>query len=61
MREALQGVARVGRFGDPYRKIKFADCQELIDLRRQAEYNARLLSFIGEVKKRVLVKPAQTS
>ena len=27
MREALQGVARVGRFGDPCRKIKFADCQ----------------------------------
>jgi hypothetical protein len=25
-REALQGVARVGRFGDPCRRIKFADC-----------------------------------
>jgi hypothetical protein len=25
-REALQGVARVGRFGDPCRRIKFDDC-----------------------------------
>lgn len=25
-REALYGVARVGRFGDPCRRIKFADC-----------------------------------
>jgi hypothetical protein len=27
IREALQGVARVGRFGDPCRRIKFADCE----------------------------------
>jgi hypothetical protein len=30
-REALQGVARVGRFGDPCRRIKFADWQSLVD------------------------------
>ena len=33
-REALQGVARVGRFGDPCKRIKFADCQELVDPKR---------------------------
>ena len=32
-REALQGVARVGRFGDPCRKIKFADCLQLVNQR----------------------------
>jgi len=31
IREALQGVARVGRFGDPCYKIKFADCKELVN------------------------------
>jgi len=53
VREALQGVTRVGRFGDPCQKIKFADCQELVNRRSQAEHNARLLSFIEEVKNRV--------
>jgi hypothetical protein len=33
-REALQGVARVGRFDDPCKRIKFADCQELVDPKR---------------------------
>jgi len=31
VREALQGIARVGRFGDPCRRIKFADCKELVN------------------------------
>lgn len=26
IREALQGIARVGRFGDPCRRIQFSDC-----------------------------------
>lgn len=35
-REALQGVARVGRFGDPCKRIKFADCVELVDKHKEA-------------------------
>jgi len=58
VREALQGVARVGRFGDPCRRIKFADCKELVDQQSQVEHNARLLSFVQEVKARVLVQGA---
>ena len=61
VREALQGVARVGRFGDPCQRIKFADCQELVDQQSQVEHNARLLSFIQEVKAGVLVKGAQAT
>jgi len=33
-REALQGVARVGRFGDPCKRIKFVEFQELVDPKR---------------------------
>ncbi len=33
-REALQGVARAGRFDDPCKRIKFADCQEWVDPKR---------------------------
>ena len=58
MREALQGVARVGRFGDLCRRIKFADCKELVDQQRQVEHNARLLCFIQEFKAGVLVNGA---
>ena len=61
VREALQGVSRVGRFGDPCRRIKFADCQELVDQQSQVDHNARLLSFIQEVKAGVLVKGAQAT
>ena len=31
VREALQGVARVGRFGDPCYRIKFTNCDELVN------------------------------
>jgi hypothetical protein len=48
MREALQGVARVGRFGDPCYRIKFAGCEELVNQQTQAEHNRRLLAFIEE-------------
>ena len=60
IREALQGVARVGRFGDACRRIMFADCQVLIDQQSQVQHNAKLLSFIKEAKERVRVKAAQT-
>ena len=61
VREALQGVARVGRFGDPCQRIKFADCQELVDQQSQVDHNARLLGFIQEVKAGVLVNGAQAT
>ena len=61
VREALQGVARVGRFGDPCRRIKFGDCQELVDQQSQVDHNARLLDFIQEVKAGVLVNGAQAT
>lgn len=60
-REALQGVARVGRFGDPCKKIKFSDCQNLVDKRLEGKYHAELLEFIAKLKKRVKVKPAKAS
>lgn len=55
-REALQGVARVGRFGDPCRKTQFSDCTELIDKRQQLQYNSKLFRFVAELKKKVVVK-----
>ena len=60
-REALQGVARVGRFGDSCKKIKFSDCRNLVDKRLEAKYHAELLEFVAELKKRVKVNPAQAS
>ena len=59
-REAIQGLARVGRFGDPCKKIAFVDCQSLVDKTSQAAYNTRLFKFIAEVKNRVQVKSVET-
>jgi len=59
VREALQGVARVGRFGDPCHKVKFADCGELVNQQTQAEHNRRLLAYIEEVKAKPQVKAVQ--
>ena len=50
VREALQGVARVGRFGDPCHRIKFADCNELVNKQAQVEHNRRLLAFVEDTK-----------
>ena len=58
MREALQGVARVGRFGDPCHRVKFADCKELVNQQAQAEHNRRLLTFIEETKAKPHVRAA---
>lgn len=41
-REALQGLARVGRFGDECRRIKFADVGDLVDGEAQAAGIGRL-------------------
>jgi hypothetical protein len=60
-REALQGVARVGRFGDPCKKIKFSDCQNIVDMSLEAKYHAELLEFVAQLKKKVKVNPAQAS
>lgn len=57
MRDALQGVARVGRDGDPCKRIKFADCKELVDKDLQAKNNAKLLKFVADFKAKPTVKP----
>lgn len=54
-REALQGVARVGRFGDPCKKVRFSDVPELVD-KRQLQYTSKLMRYVAELKKKVVVK-----
>lgn len=54
-REALQGVARVGRFGDPCKKVRFSDVPELVD-KRQLIYTGWLMRYVAELKKKVVVK-----
>jgi hypothetical protein len=38
-------MARVGRFGDPCKRIKFSDV-ELVDKKQQLMYNAKLLKYV---------------
>lgn len=62
-REALQGVARVGRFGDPCKRIIFHGT-ELVDRRQQLQYSARLMKYAATVKvqaKQIKVKQAAAS
>lgn len=40
-REAMQGFARVGRFGDKCKRIRFSDV-EIIDKNKEFLYTARL-------------------
>lgn len=47
----------MGRFGDLCRKIRFSDCPDLVDKVSQASYNAKLFSFVSELKNKVLVQP----
>ena len=54
-REALQGMARVGRFGDQCKRIKFSDV-ELVDKRQQLMYNAKLMQYVSNLRKKVLTK-----
>ena len=61
MRDALQGVARVGRDGDPCKRIKFADFKELVDKDLQAKNNAKLLKFVANFKSKPTVKPVTAS
>ena len=35
---------------DPCRRVKFADCKELVNQQAQAEHNRMLLAFIEELK-----------
>lgn len=56
-REAMQGFARVGRFGDKYKRVLFDDVQ-VIDSRSEMLYTAKLLRHISTLtKKQILLKP----
>ena len=44
MREALQGLCRVGRFGDLF-KVYTVDGTALIDEKKLLEYNIKLMKF----------------
>ena len=57
-REALQGMARVGRFGDPCKRIKFSDV-ELVDKKQQLMYNAKLLKYVSDLRKKLVAKPVK--
>ena len=56
IREALQGMARVGRFGDSCKRIKFSDIEDLVGKRQQLSYNAKLLEYVSDLKKHATVK-----
>ena len=49
-------MARVGRFGDPCKRIRFSDV-ELVDKKQQLVYNAKLLKYVADLKKKVVVRP----
>ena len=51
----------MGRFGDSCKKIKFIECTELVDKQKEVEYNAKLLRYVTDLKKRVQVRPAVLS
>ena len=54
----MQGMARVGRFGDPCKRIKFSDV-ELVDKQKQLQYTAKLMQYVADLKKKVTVKPVK--
>jgi hypothetical protein len=41
-------VARVGRFGDPCRRIIFEGV-ELVDKKKQLSYTAKLMRFVADL------------
>jgi len=45
IREAMQGLSRVGRFGDSCKRVRFADVS-LIDSRKELLYTAKLMQHI---------------
>jgi hypothetical protein len=57
-REALQGVARVGRFGDPCKRIIFEGVV-LVDKKQQLAYSAKLMRFVAVLQKKLQVKPVK--
>jgi hypothetical protein len=53
-RQALQGLCRVGRFGDPCKRYIAKDVS-LIDEKRKLKYEATLLQFLNSHTKNQLV------
>ena len=53
-REAMQGLARVGRFGDVCKRIRFVDTQ-LVDTKAELRYTGKLFQCIMQFQK----KPVQ--
>ena len=51
-------MARVGRFGDQCKRITFSDV-ELVNKKQQLIYNAKLLKYVADLKKKVVVKPVK--
>lgn len=65
-RDAVQAFNRVGRFGDSYKRIKFADV-EIIDKKKEAAQLLKHMQFISQLKKpdavklqKIVVKKATT-
>lgn len=49
-------MARVGRFGDQCKRIIFSNV-ELVNKQQQLIYNAKLLKYVADLKKKVVAKP----
>lgn len=54
-REAMQGFHRVGRFGDSYSRIRFADVQ-VIDKKAELQHKAKLFQFLAQLQQKKQVE-----
>ena len=59
-RESIQGMARVGRFGDSCKRVIFADVQ-LVDNSAELIYTAKLFQLLSQLEKKpIKMKQVQT-
>ena len=47
----MQGMSRVGRFGDSCKRIRFADVP-LVDIKAEMRYTAKLFQYITQLQRK---------